>query len=308
MNEIAILLSTYNGERYILDQLRSLEEQSCRDFDLYIRDDGSSDNSVGTINRFLQTSSMAVHIFSDGTNLGAAQNFATLLKDTLIYKNYRYFMFCDQDDIWLKEKIEQTRDAMRKAEAFNPNQPILVHSDLEVVDASLNTIAPSFWSYQKINPQYNRLNNLLIQNVITGCTVMINRPLAEFGPIPRDIIMHDWWLGLLATTFGEIVTLPQSTILYRQHGDNNIGASTIGLSTIREKIDALISFSFEKYIKQARSLLDAGGDKLSSEQRETIEAFVSIPKLSWHESKRTLLKYNFSKHNWMRNIGLFLCK
>lgn len=308
MNEIAILLSTYNGERYIIDQLRSLEEQSYRNFDLYIRDDSSSDNTLGVINEFLQTSSMTVHIFTDGTNLGAAQNFATLLKDTLIYKNYRYFMFCDQDDIWLPHKVEITLAAMKQAEESTPSQPILVHSDLEVVDESLNTIAPSYWSYQKVDPRFDTLNSLLIQNVITGCTVMINRPLAEYSPLPQNIIMHDWWLGLLATSFGKIVTLPQSTILYRQHSGNNIGASTINISTIHEKIDGLLSFSFDKYIMQAKSLLDPWGGELSADQREVIEAFVSITELSWVESKITLLKYNFSKHNWTRNIGLFLCK
>ena len=309
MNEIAILLTSYNGEKYIGELLYSLEGQTDTRFDLYIRDDGSSDETITVIETFLSHSSFPVTLLPQGENLGAAQNFAALLQYTLKKKQYRYFMFCDQDDVWLPEKVEETYKAMQKTESLNPDTPILIHTDLQVTDEKLNLLHPSYWAYQHIDPNYDSLNRLLIQNVITGCTAMINHPLAKItNEIPKTVIMHDWWIGLAAAAFGRIEALPLSGVSYRQHDKNDTGATAYNLAAITARAFSLFSFSFDKYTRQARSFLKVFGDRLDEEQKELLEAFISIENSSWLKGKMTLAKYRFLKQHWMRNIGLFLCK
>ncbi len=309
MNTIAILLTTYNGERHIEELLASLENQSNSAFDLFIRDDGSSDQTIKQILAFQSDSNISMRLLPEGENIGASQNFAYLLEYALKYEQYRYFMFCDQDDVWLPNKIEQTQNTMTEKEKLNPTIPLLIHTDLQVVDENLALIDSSYWSYQNINPGYDSLNRLLIQNIITGCTVVINRALAEITlPLSRDAIMHDWWLGLIAASLGKIEALPQSTVKYRQHSANDIGASAFNLSTILDKAHMLFSFSLDKYTKQANSFLSHYSDRLSTEQKKMLEAFVSIETEPWYKGKMILLKYHFLKQHWIRNIGLLLCK
>lgn len=309
VNTIAILLTTYNGERYITELLASLENQSNHSFDLFIRDDGSTDRTIERILAFQSHSNISITLLPKGENIGASQNFAYLLQYALRHEQYCYFMFCDQDDVWFPNKIEQTLNAMIEAETSNPFTPLLIHTDLQVVNENLDLIHNSYWSYQNIDPGYDRLNRLLIQNVITGCTVMINRVLAEISlPIPKDAIMHDWWLGLTAASLGKIESLPQSTIKYRQHSANDIGASAFDLSTILDKANRLFSFSLDKYTIQANSFLSHYSDKLSAEQKKILEAFISIETVPWYKGKMILLKYRFLKQHWIRNIGLLICK
>ena len=309
VNRIAVLLTSYNGDTYITELLYSLENQGYNNFDLFIRDDGSSDQTLKQIHDFLSKSKLSITVLPKGNNLGASQNFAYLLQYTLKHNDYDYFMFCDQDDVWLPDKIAYTMKGMEKAEASYPAKPILVHTDLQVVDENLDIREESYWSYQNIDPSYDQLNHLLVQNVITGCTVMINRPLAKAAlPVPKNVIMHDWWLGLIAAAGGEIVCLPKSTIKYRQHGSNDIGASAFNLSTIMKNARSLISISLNKYIIQAQSFLYYHSDILDPKQKRMLEAFVSIENIPWYKGKMILLKYKILKQHWIRNVGLLLCK
>ena len=309
VNTIAILLTTYNGERHIEELLASLENQSNSAFDLIIRDDGSTDHTIEQIHAFQSLSDLSITLLPKGENFGPSQNFASLLQYALEFEHYRYFMFCDQDDAWLPNKIEYTLNAMREAEMLDPFTPQLIHTDLQVVDENLALIDNSYWSYQNIDPGYDSLNRLLIQNVITGCTVMVNRALAAITlPIPKEAIMHDWWLGLIAASLGKIEALPQSTVKYRQHSANDIGASAFDLSTILNKIHMLFSFSLDKYTIQANSFLSHYSDRLSTEQKKMLEAFISIETEPWYKGKMILLKNHFLKQHWIRNIGLLVCK
>jgi len=138
---------------------------------------------------------------------------------------------------------------------------------------------------------------------------MVNRALVAITlPIPKEAIMHDWWLGLIAASLGKIEALPQSTVKYRQHSANDIGASAFDLSTILNKIHMLFSFSLDKYTIQANSFLSHYSDRLSTEQKKMLEAFISIETEPWYKGKMILLKNHFLKQHWIRNIGLLVCK
>jgi glycosyltransferase involved in cell wall biosynthesis len=216
-------MATYNGELFLRQQLDSIIAQSNQDWQLLIRDDGSDDNTVRIIEDYMSRLSDRIRLVTDnGSHLGASLNFGKLLE----YADTEYIMFSDQDDVWLPNKIELTLNAMKAAEQVYPDKPILIHTDLRVMDSELKTIANSLWSYQKLFPETgDDLNRIMAQNVVTGCTVMINkRAKAVSIPVPAEAIMYDWWLALNVCRHGKIIYVSIPTVLYRQHSGNQLGA------------------------------------------------------------------------------------
>ncbi len=230
--KIAVLLSTYNGAKFLAEQIDSLLAQSHQNFVLVVRDDGSSDSSVSILETYAQQQGDRIRLLPrDGRNFGASAGFAYLIDYVLKNKeslglDSAYMMFCDQDDTWFPEKIEKQLAAMLEAEEqVSSEVPVLVHSDLEVVSEQNTVIAKSLIHYQGLEIERNRFPNLVISNLVTGCTALINENLAEKAlPIPANAIMHDWWLALVATAFGQLIYLDSPLVHYRQHGNNTIGA------------------------------------------------------------------------------------
>jgi glycosyltransferase involved in cell wall biosynthesis len=220
---IDILLAAYNGQAYLKEQIDSVLAQSNQDWRLIIRDDGSSDNTVSILEKYKAEHPDKIKLISDSDgNLGASLNFGRLLEQT----DAEYIMFSDQDDIWLPNKIELTLNAMKATEQIYPDKPVLVHTDLKVADSDLNIIADSMWTYQKLFPEAgNDLNRAMAQNVVTGCTVMINKKARAISiPVPDEAIMYDWWLALNVCRHGKIVYVSIPSVLYRQHSKNRVGA------------------------------------------------------------------------------------
>ena len=222
--QIAILLATYNGEKYLDEQVRSLFSQTYRDFVVIARDDHSSDQTPEILARWSAAQPDKIRVVSDDCgNLRPTANFGRLLEIC----DAPYFALCDQDDIWLPNKVERAINEIRRLEnQFGETIPILVHSDLIVVDEKLNEISPSFFDHSKIDvSKGGRLDHLLFNNIVTGCASMGNRALLDLvRPIPDGAPMHDWWLALVAASCGVVGTIAEPTILYRQHGRNQVGA------------------------------------------------------------------------------------
>ena len=232
-------------------------------------------------------------------------SFEELLKYALQNSNSDYFMFCDQDDVWDTKKVEKTLAKMEEMEKEFGNIPLLVHTDLEVVDEKLNTINSSFMNFQKINPIKNNFHNLLIQNTITGCTVMINRKLAQQClPIPKGAIMHDWWIGLVASYFGKIGYVDESTIKYRQHTKNTIGAKGFNAAFVLKSIVKRTSLSNNTL--QAKAFLHQYEQELDPKTKAMLHDFSTLEQKSWWHKRFILLKYKLLKQGLIRNIGLFL--
>lgn len=220
---ISICMATYNGEQFLKPQLESILAQSNQDWQLLIRDDGSDDNTMRIVEDYAERLPGKIRLVTDnGSRLGASLNFGKLLE----YADTEYILFSDQDDVWLPNKIELTLNAMKATERIYPDKPILMHTDLKVVDSDLNIIADSMWSYQKLFPEMgDDLSKIMAQNVVTGCAMMINRKARDVSiPIPAEAIMYDWWIAMNVARYGKIVYLSAPSILYRQHSDNRIGA------------------------------------------------------------------------------------
>ena len=226
-DSIAILMATFNGEKYIREQIESILHQSNQDWELFIHDDGSTDQTVEIIRQYEEANPNKIHVVEGSAAGGAKKNFIYLMKNV----SAPYIMFSDQDDVWLDEKIEKTYDTIRQTEKrTGKEKPVLAFTDLKVVDQELNTVAERMSKSQQLNPRRTTFKESLIQNVVTGCTLMINRSCAEKSLAGFDmdkIIMHDWWLALVASYFGKITYVDEPLILYRQHGDNSVGTIPI---------------------------------------------------------------------------------
>jgi rhamnosyltransferase len=218
-------MSTYNGSLYLPEQLASIIGQTHNAWRLFIRDDGSSDSTISIVEDFARRDPRISLVSSEGGNLGPWASFGQLLALAKATKEPHIF-FSDQDDVWLPDKIESQLQVLRSGEsALGQNTPLLVHSDLEVVDDALRTVHPSFVEYQ--NTSYDHgdpISTLLIHNAIVGCTIGFNRPLLDFAvPLPAGS-PHDWWLALCASAIGRVVCTKNQTVRYRQHAGNAIGA------------------------------------------------------------------------------------
>lgn len=219
---IDILLATYNGQAYLKEQIDSILAQSNTDWRLLIRDDGSDDDTTSIIKSYLAKYPDRIKLIENkGRHLGASLNFNSLLETSTA----EYIMFSDQDDVWLPTKIELTLNLMKTTERAYPDKPVLVHTDLRVVDSRLKTIAKSMWQCQGIFPENgNNVNKVMLQNIATGCTIMINKKAKTISlPIPAEAVMHDWWIAINVAKYGKIVYLPDQLVLYRQHRNNVVG-------------------------------------------------------------------------------------
>ncbi len=228
MVKISIALCTYNGEKFLQEQLASIAAQSLRPDELVVCDDLSNDNTIAILSEFKTWAQFAVHIHRNENNLGPVKNF----EKAISLCRGDYIFLCDQDDVWLPNKIELSLQKMAQMEAaYGADAPLILHTDARVVDAKLNLIAESLWHFQKSNPAKGKiLNRLLLQNTATGCTILLNEALKKKAlPIAEDAMMHDWWLALVAVTFGHLECLHEPLILYRQHGGNDTGAKSWGV-------------------------------------------------------------------------------
>ena len=222
---ITIIMAVYNGQEYIREQLESLKDQTYTERRLVIRDDRSSDKTAEIVKKFSDEVEQEVIFKVNEKPSGSAKNnFALLINDA---KESDYVMFCDQDDIWKKDKIEITFNKMKQAEErYGRDFPLLVHGDVEVIDENGNINADSMFEMSHINAD-SKLPQILIQNHVTGCTMMCNKKLiagiSEYAS-SEYIIMHDYLAALYASVFGKIEVIKKPLLSYRQHSGNSVGA------------------------------------------------------------------------------------
>jgi len=222
---IAILLSTYNSEKYLCEQIDSILRQSNKNWELYIRDDSSTDSTLSIISDYCSKFTNIRMLTLDKKNVGVKNSFFELLKNV----DSQYYMFCDHDDVWLPDKIEKSYRKMKEEEEKNIDTAIVVCSDLVVVDHKLQIIHDSMWKYSRFFPEIlkSSFKYLSVCNFVTGCTMMINSKAKDLSlPVSSHATLHDNWIALkVLSSNGIISPIYDATILYRQHGKNICGAS-----------------------------------------------------------------------------------
>lgn len=225
---VEILMAAYNGERYVRAQLDSILAQADERWHLTVSDDGSTDATPDILDEYAACYPDRIARYCSGRRFGGARaHFLHLMTQC----DAPYMLFCDQDDAWYPEKVGVMLDALQRAEeASGPETPVLVFSDLTPSDEQLRPIAESMMAYQDQRADNLDYRALLMQNVVTGGAMGINRALARLAgrtAEERDIIMHDGWLAAIAARFGKIIFIPQQLGAYRQHGDNAVGAQDV---------------------------------------------------------------------------------
>lgn len=220
---IAILMAVYNGGKFLIEQIKSLQSQTYSNWTLYVQDDLSTDNSLELLKQEAINDDRIV-IVENHERKGVVCNFMSLLNRV----EEEYYMFCDQDDVWLPQKIDICVNEMRCAEnTYGNGIPIVLHTDLKVVDASLNIINESFWRMSRIDPQLlTSFNEQAGHNLVTGCTMFFNRSARDVSlHFNKHTLMHDVWVLICSLKHGgKVVSIKTPTMLYRQHGMNVLGA------------------------------------------------------------------------------------
>ncbi len=327
---VEILLATFNGEKFLRQQLQSLKDQTCSSWKIIASDDGSTDETVAILREFERCNPGRIEIHLNDYGLqgskirGAVGNFSKLMR----LSKAEYVAFCDQDDVWVPTKLEKSLNALKQVEASFGDVPILVHTDLMIVDENLSVLCSSMVRAQKLNYSANSMKQIIVQNCVTGCSMMANRALIKIGGfVPHEAIMHDWWLAIVASAFGRVQFLDEPMVLYRQHSGNEIGAKVVGFFQIepkggfgvlrfwffslfflfkkvvsRKKIKSFLNLTFV----QSRAFLKVYRRFLSVSQKKVLHDYCSIETGNKFARIKKLILGGFFKHGLLRRIWQFI--
>ena len=269
---VCVLLSTYNGEKYLDEQLDSLIRQENVDIDILVRDDGSTDSTCRILEQWQQKGLLRWY---SGGNKGFAMSFMDLVHNS---DGYDYYAFCDQDDIWLPNKLDVAIGHLAMLQ--NPNK-------LYCSNAFYFKNGENYGLIKKHIPEYN-IYTCLLKNIAPGCTMVFNSGLKRIlsSKMPQSIIAHDFWVYQVAVLFGEVFYDGNSCILYRQHENNQIGAKTGIVEKWKRRITSLF-ISSEKGSRalQAKELLKCYDDAMDLKTHQTVSCVAEYKKNIWTRSK-----------------------
>lgn len=307
MDMVTIVMATYNGEKYLEEQLNSILSSTYKDFKLYIVDDGSKDSTMEILNRYRNKYPHKIMFSQNKKNMGVTLNFLNAITKT----TSDYVMLSDQDDVWLEDKIEKTMKRMKQMEVqFGRDIPIAVFTDAYVTDNKLNIIQDSFFRSSRLNPGLTDLPHLLMENKLIGCTVMINGALREIlknNVLPTKARFHDGWLGLIAASMGKISFIPEPTLLYRQHEANVVGNRGFlnyvinRISNIKKQKESILALQ-----RQAAEFTDIYHNYISIKNMEIITQFSKLAMEGFIQRRILVLRYGYLKSGIIRNIGLLI--
>lgn len=277
MPKVEILMTTYNGQEFVAQQIDSILSQTFTDFNLVISDDHSTDKTFDILESYQKSYPGKIRVQQPVHRYGNARDhFFALLKES----KADYIFFCDQDDVWFNWKMEEMLHLMEEAEAsYGVMTPLLVFSDQTPTDSNLKPLATSLMTYHKLNPHIESFKQVIFRNPITGGATLFNRALAikSLDCTKLDETrMHDYWLALVCSKFGRCVYLDKSTSYYRQHSNNSIGAHHVGsIEHIINKLTHMSSVKSEyaKTKKQAKIFLDTYSKEFNEEEKDFLVSY-----------------------------------
>ena len=313
---VAILLATYNGEKFLRQQLDSILNQNYCDFSLYISDDNSSDSTLSIIIEYLQKDSR-IHLLPKHKSKGSACcNFLHLLENV----ESDIYLLCDQDDLWTPDHVSSLVNAYITIEN-NTKQPVLVHGDLTVVDEDLTILDKSFLRYTNLPHVIENKHSFFVQNNVTGCASLVNKVLKEYVFSSRDFLyqhislipMHDCFFATIAKYFGTIRFVKKQIVFYRQHSLNVVGAKKCkGMQYLVERFFKMlrnqnnVMLEINKNMNYAFFFCENFKKEISKSEYEILKQFSNIRKKNKLMRIFFILKHKFIKHGFHRNIKLFI--
>ncbi len=291
-------MATYNGERYLRPQLDSLLHQDIALHEIIVCDDRSSDGTQAILEEYRQLG--RIKVFVNDKSLGVVKNFERAI--SLCTGNY--VALSDQDDVWLPDKLSSSLHKMHEIE-IDKAKPTLVYTDLEVVDQDLNTISLSFWKHLLARPESETFYTLLFGNVVTGCTILMNRAMVDrLSTIPNRASMHDHWAALIAYGFGQFGFIDRPLIKYRQHGSNitnnyerNLRNRIAGffeeVGITRKQITPFL----QREIDQAKQFKLSFESELEASVKQSLLKFIALERASFATRKWKSFMSNNSRTN-----------
>ena len=302
--DIDVLLATWNGSRFIEEQLDSLFRQTCQNFRLIVRDDASSDSTLQIVEQYRSRHPERVLVRKNPSRQGACPTFSLLAEESTA----PYFAFCDQDDIWRADKLALELATAKSIEAKRSvDTPVLVYSDLELIGDDNQLLAPSVWKMKHVNPHRATFGSMQVQNVVNGCAMLGNRSLLLRGiPIPEEAFMHDFWFALVAVAFGVLGPLNDATVRYRQHQHNAMGAGN-GLRITdafrRLLVDPDFKHGLEKSRRQAGKFRERYADQLSTQQKGILQTWSRAPSLPIGVRQWTLYRSGLRRTSFLNTLA-----
>lgn len=269
---VDILLATYNGEKYLKEQIDSILNQTYKNIQIIISDDCSKDGTREILKEYEKNDK--IKVFYQQENLGYVKNFEFLLRQV----ESNIYLLSDQDDVWKEDKVEKT------VEKLNKENLDLVFGDLEVVDENLNTVCKSYNKYMHLDTKIRKcINSYKLQymyNCMTGCTMASKKEwIDKILPFPTNskYVIHDYWMGLIISLNGKVGYLDTPYILYRQHGNNQVGISKAShkfekLEQVRDLSIEIKLGIFETYAKNEQVF----NEELQKQNKEALEYFIML--------------------------------
>lgn len=318
---IDILMATYNGERFVGEQIESIQAQTYGNWRLLVSDDCSSDGTLDIVRRYAAEDER-IRIVSEGVRRGGAkENFFALMRQT----NAAYVMFCDQDDVWREDKVEVELSAVLDSERrYGPSCPIMAHSNLALMDrdgCALNVTMREVITDADIKTASPE--QVLLTSVATGCTMALNRRCIDeclkVGCL-GDVVMHDWWATLTACMLGVRVYIDESLVFYRQH-ENNVAGALGKQAPIQAKIINYVAIGIENglmaigqntaqgelgHIRQAQNFYRIYRDQVKAELLEPLADVCGLPESSFSHKLTILTRYHLWRKEFKRNLRLLL--
>lgn len=296
--KVAILMTTYNAEIYLEEQLQSIVEQSHKKWILCVSDDGSKDNTLDILLSFRKLyGEERVHLFSGPKN-GFAQNFLSLICNQEIQADF--FAYCDQDDIWDQNKLEVALNALCNEEK---NIPSVYGARTKLVDKDNR-----FLGYSSLFTKKPSISNALVQSMAGGNTMVINNStrqlLLRCGIVP--VISHDWWTYLVVAACDGVMIYDEIPhIRYRQHSQNLVGSNS-GINKKITRLRQLLNGEFSKWIDQNLKALESLNDIIAVDKIKIIDDFKIARKSCFFVRLLAMYKTGVYRQNYLGNIGIFI--
>ena len=281
--QVAILLATYNGVKYLHEQIDSIINQTFVDWHLYIHDDGSNDNTLAIAKDYAAKIPEKITVLDYPAQGGACNNFFSLVETV----EAPYYMFCDQDDIWHDTKVEKCLEAIKREEEKISGLPYLSYCNLRIVDEMCNVIHDDFWDTCQLYPEMYETLNHRVSFTIPGCTMMINHRAKEISGNHSAAFMHDGWFTIRTLAEkGKLIAVPEALMDYRQHSTNTVGVeSCYKNKSILYKIQNL-HFLIETHIKTYKMLHAAGYGSIATYLYNKVRENVVRKSIYKQKSKR----------------------
>lgn len=300
--KVEVLLATFNGASFLPAQINSIFAQTWPNISVIAADDGSTDETVRIL-RAEERANARMHVLHSQPQGGAMRNFTRLIQES----SASYIAFSDQDDVWDPDKLSITMARMLEEEdRRGTDSPILVYTDLRLIDSGSRLLSPSLWQKARVRPQVASFSNMLAQNLVTGCSMLVNRALLDLAcPIPPQAIMHDYWLALVASAFGAAIPISQALVSYRQHATNLIGAGhPLSLAARIRRIysDPELRIWISRAAYQARAFGERFKDRLPPDAAAAVETVTFLPTLPGMRRIRDTIKHGIVRTDFWNEL------